>query len=135
MPISKANRGRYPKDWKSIVAQVRERSGHRCEGSPAFPDCRVPNGAVGYRYDDRWIQLGDSPEDAGLAVDAAYADGFNVIRIVLTIGHLDHTPEHCELANLRHWCQRCHLTYDAAHHAETRAATKRKQANTMELFE
>jgi hypothetical protein len=48
MPIRPENRRRYPKDWKAIVAQVRERSGDRCEGSPAFPDCRVMNGAVGY---------------------------------------------------------------------------------------
>lgn len=135
MPIRPENRKRYPKHWKAIVAQVRERSGDRCEGSPAFPDCRVPNGAVGYRVDGRWVELGESAEAAGLAVDAAIADGFKVTRIVLTTAHLDHVPEHCDLANLRHLCQRCHLAYDADHHAETRAATRRKHANTRELFE
>lgn len=41
MPIKPENRARYPANWDEIVAQVRERSGNRCEGSPAFPDCRV----------------------------------------------------------------------------------------------
>ena len=44
MPIKPENRARYPKDWKAIVEQVRERSGDRCEGSPDFPDCRAQNG-------------------------------------------------------------------------------------------
>ena len=133
MPIRPENRARYPKDSKQIVAQVRERSGDRCEGSPAFPDCRVANGAVGYREDGRWVQLGDSPESAGLDADAAHADGFKVTRIVLTTGHLDHVPENCDLANLRHWCQRCHLVYDAEHHTETAYMTRMKARNNLEL--
>lgn len=107
MPIKPENRARYPKDWKAIVAQVRERSGDCCEGSPAFPDCRAPNGA-------------EHPVTGS--------------RVVLTTGHLDHVPENCELSNLRHWCQRCHLVYDQKHHAETAAATRRARANTLDLF-
>ena len=34
-------------------------------------------------------------------------------RVVLTTAHLDHTPENCDPANLRAWCQRCHNRYDA----------------------
>lgn len=107
MPIRPENRARYPKDWKAIVEKVRARSGDCCEGSPAFPDCRAPNGA---------------------------AHPVTGSRVVLTTGHLDHVPENCALANLRHWCQRCHLVYDRKHHAETSAATRRARANTMELF-
>jgi hypothetical protein len=108
MPIRPENRGRYPANWKQIVEQVRQRSGNRCEGSPAFPDCRVPNG---------------EPHPVTGS------------RVVLTTGHLNHIPEDCDLGNLRHWCQRCHLAYDAKHHAETAAATRRARANTQELFE
>jgi 5-methylcytosine-specific restriction endonuclease McrA len=35
-------------------------------------------------------------------------------KVVLTIAHLDHTPENCDPANLRAWCQRCHNAYDAS---------------------
>ena len=134
MPIRPENRGRYPANWSEIVEQVRARSGDRCEGSPAFPDCRVANGSVGYRADGQWVHLGDSPDEAGLAADAAADDGFAVVRIVLTTGHLDHTPENCDLANLRHWCQRCHLFYDRKHHAQTAYMTRRAARFTQELF-
>lgn len=33
-------------------------------------------------------------------------------KVVLTIAHLDHTPENCEDWNLRALCQRCHNRYD-----------------------
>ena len=106
MPIKPENRARYPANWKQIVAQVRERSGNRCEGTPAFPDCRAVNGE-------------QHPETGS--------------KVVLTTAHLDHVPENCDLSNLRHLCQRCHLTYDAQHHAQTAYATRRARANTMEM--
>lgn len=37
-------------------------------------------------------------------------------KVILTVAHLDHTPEHCDDENLMAMCQRCHLRYDAHHH-------------------
>jgi predicted ATP-dependent serine protease len=34
-------------------------------------------------------------------------------EIILTIAHLDHTPENCARENLRALCQKCHNGYDA----------------------
>lgn len=48
----------------------------------------------------------------------------NGSRVVLTIAHLDHTPENCDPENLRALCQSCHNKYDAKHRAETRKARK-----------
>lgn len=107
MPIRPENRSRYPADWHDIRERVRQRSGDCCEGSPMFPECRAVNGV-------------EHPVTGS--------------RVVLTVAHLDHTPEHCDMTNLRHWCQRCHLTYDAKHHAETAAATRRAGLNNGELF-
>ena len=107
MPILPENRSRYPDDWPDIVAQVRERAGNACEGSPAYPDCRAANHEP-------------HPETGSI--------------VVCTTGHLDHTPENCELENLRYWCQRCHLTYDAKHHAQT-AYMNRRKGKAMEMFE
>lgn len=47
--------------------------------------------------------------------------------MVLTIAHLDHIPEHCSDDNLRALCQKCHLTYDAKHHAENARKTRMKK--------
>jgi len=107
MPIRPENKSRYPDDWTDIVASIRERSGNRCEGSPAYPDCRAANG---------------EPHPVTGS------------KVVLTTGHLDHTPENCDPKNLKHWCQRCHLTYDAKHHAETAYMTRR-HGLAEEMFE
>lgn len=44
----------------------------------------------------------------------------NGSKVVLTIAHLDHTPENCDPDNLRALCQKCHNQYDAKHRTETR---------------
>jgi len=56
-------------------------------------------------------------------------------KIVLTIAHLDHTPENCERENLMAMCQRCHNRYDAKHRAETRKETKRDKVTPLLLAE
>jgi len=43
-------------------------------------------------------------------------------KVVLTVAHLDHVPEHNERSNLMVACQGCHLHYDREHHAQTRAS-------------
>ncbi|UQN06787.1 hypothetical protein [Deinococcus sp. QL22] len=93
MPIKPENLKRYPTDWKDVAASIRQRANNRCEGSPAYPDCRAANGE---------------------------AHPVTGSRVVLTVAHLDHVPENCSPQNLRAMCQRCHLTYDAAHRAANR---------------
>lgn len=128
MPIKPENAGRYPPNWKELVEQVRARSGDRCEGSPAFPACRAPNGWL------RNNRTGELSDDGMLAEAWELADGDSVTLIVLTVGHLDHTPENCDLDNLRHWCQRCHLNYDAKHHAQSSYMTRRRGRAIADLF-
>ena len=127
MPIKPENRSRYPANWKAIRDAVRARSGDCCEGSPDFPDCRRPNG---------WLlnkRTGELTDDGQIAEAWEHADGDKVTKIVLTVGHLDHQPEHNDMANLRHWCQRCHLHYDRHHHATNAYSTRKARANTMGL--
>jgi len=113
VPISAENRGRYPKDWKAISLEVREAAGWVCEGSPGFyEDCRAENG---------------KPHPVTGS------------RVVLTVAHLDHVPENCgepgDRPNLRAMCQRCHLTYDAKHHAANAASTRRRKSPQFDLFD
>ncbi len=86
MPIRPENRARYPSNWPEISQRIKARAGDCCEGSPAYPNCRTPNGQP-------------HPVTGSL--------------VVLTVAHLDHTPENCADDNLRCFCQRCHNTYDA----------------------
>src|SRR5512137_1775768 len=48
-------------------------------------------------------------------------------KVVLTVAHLDHNEQNCADDNLKALCQRCHLTYDARHHAKNAAITRRKK--------
>lgn len=58
-------------------------------------------------------------------------------KVVLTIAHLDHTPENSDPDNLRALCQRCHLNYDrhlhAANAARTRETKRTKNMNPLPL--
>ena len=129
MPISKANAARYPSNWKQLRAAVLERAGNCCEGSPAYPECRVPNG---------WLRnntTGETTDDGMLAEAWELADGDSVTLIVLTIAHLEHDDlETQDINRLRAWCQKCHLTYDAKHHAQNAAQTRHKRKAIGELF-
>lgn len=106
-PIRPTERARYPADWPLISRRVVALAGGQCEGSPAYPACEAVNG---------------EPHPVTGS------------KVVLTVAHQDHTPENCTDENLIAWCQRCHLTYDARHHARNAAATRRGQRNTFELF-
>ena len=95
MPIKPENRARYPKDWKRIRAKILNRANHRCE------QCGIPNGAFRNRTTGQWT------DDHGRVESWSAVDGDRTTKIVLTIAHLDHTPENCDPANLRALCQRC----------------------------
>lgn len=122
MPIRQENKHRYPKNWKAIRTNILERAKHRCEF------CGIPNYAWRKRHSQTWT------EDTGLAETWAMG-GERVTRIVLTIAHLDHTPEHCDPRNLAALCQRCHLTYDIPHHRQTAYRTRKTGKAIGDLFD
>lgn len=45
--------------------------------------------------------------------------------VVLTVAHLDHTPETRDINKLKHMCQGCHNRYDAPHRSSTRRESAR----------
>ena len=101
MPIRPENRSRYPKDWKRIRASILERANNRCEF------CGVEN-----------YTMRVNPKTG------------KAVKIILTIAHLDHTPENCDPDNLRALCQKCHNAYDAEHRKQTRQQTKSNRQAT-----
>lgn len=113
MPI---NKDKYPPNWDSeIRPRILERDQHKC----VF--CGVSNYAEGIRTifgelvsDDQFMS-----DCAILGPSAALKYGdlhkVRIIKIVLTIAHLDHDEENWEVKDerLASLCQRCHLRYDA----------------------
>lgn len=55
--------------------------------------------------------------------------------VILTIAHLDHTPENCADDNLRAWCQKCHNAYDAPMRAAGIKERARLKRAARDLFE
>lgn len=108
MPIRPENKKRYPSNWKDIRLQILKRANNCCEF------CGVKN------HDHR-VSVVDGKE--------------KWIRIVLTIAHLDHTPENCDPENLRALCQRCHNRYDAEHRKATRSHTRALKDKSLNIFE
>ena len=91
----------YPHDWYTISFEIRAyRAKWKCEGSPAYPDCRARNG---------------EPHPVTGS------------KVFLTTAHLDHDTMNGDPKNLRAMCQRCHLTYDAKYHAMNAAITRRQR--------
>lgn len=136
MPIRPENRARYPKDWPAVRERILRRAGHRCEHA----GCGARHRELGYWAGERWVPLPRTLRDAGAdrpGVQVACSDGstIKIIMVVLTIAHLDHTPENCADDNLRAWCQRHHLAYDAKHHQVTAYRTRKAAAGTVDLFE
>jgi 5-methylcytosine-specific restriction endonuclease McrA len=138
MPIKPENKHRYPANWKFIRAEILARAGYRCE------KCKAPHGKLIARGVDRDANtyMTEAAEvfdaDTGAFIGRCRFSDFNVgkmVGIVLTIAHLDHTPENNDPENLRAWCQRCHLRYDAQHHAVNARETRRKRKNNLELFD
>jgi hypothetical protein len=121
MPIRPENVGRYPAEWGAISWAIRWlRALGQCE---CHGECSVPN-------DKRigWLRLtwADLSAFHGGRCSAVNGEANPVTgsTVVLTVAHLDHTPENVHPANLRAMCQGCHLRYDRDHHAETRRHTR-----------
>jgi len=135
MPIRPENRARYPANWKEISKRIRfERAKGRCEctgecGSDhTYPEgfwCAAPHGWEIIRWPNNpanWVRK-----------DKRHVNEKSV-KVVLTVAHLDHTPENVDDANLLAMCQRCHLRYDREHHAATARETRDRKSGQGRLF-
>lgn len=138
MPIRPENRARYPADWKQIRERILVRAGHACEKCGAPNRERIARGAGNdagtYMLDTAEVFCAETGKRLGQIYMSDYEVG-RMVDVVLTIAHLDHTPENCADDNLRAWCQRCHLRYDQEHHAETRSLTRRTAGGQLQLLE
>lgn len=129
MPIKPENKNRYPKNWKDIRNFILKRANNRCEF------CGIENKSIiVYRYNGKNIDDYDYAEPSEFSkykqfeqLDKTWTEyeehkqiDYRKAKVILTVAHLDHTPENCSPLNLRALCQRCHNKYDAKHRAETR---------------
>lgn len=122
MPIKKENKDRYPENWKEIRQKILERADNKCEF------CGIENKSI-LRYKDNKLDSVCRPSDFEYQMLASVRGPYRAADsngkfhnyknslVVLTIAHLDQTPEHCEYDNLKALCQHCHNKLDAPYRA------------------
>lgn len=109
------NRHQYPKNWKQIVAEIRARSGDRCECSG---ECELHKTHPGPR---RCEERNGQP--------AKWAKG----KVMLTTAHLCHNPRCARRSHLKHMCQRCHLRLDKSLHMRNASRTRDEKRGQLRL--
>lgn len=136
MPIKPENRSRYPANWKAIREAILARAENKCEKCKAPNRERIARGTGNdegtYMLDSADVFCADTGKHLGQCRHSDY-DLLRMTDIVLTVAHLDHTPENCADDNLLALCQRCHLRYDAEHHKANAQATRRARLGNLEL--
>jgi ribosomal protein L37AE/L43A len=127
---------KYPSNWKTeIRPAILERAKNCCEF------CGVPNHKLitrgiwnnkeCYQDEDGTIYDADTSEVIGsvetkhaLSVLGKVNPTNKVIKVVLTIAHLDHDVNNNDFSNLKALCQRCHNRYDASFRKQNRKKNK-----------
>ena len=118
------NRKLYPKNWEAIAYQIKSEANWNCEecGRP----CRRPGEST--------KELIERIATGRLSECPVAEEVLNYPRrFVLGVAHLDHRPENCDRANLRAWCNVCHLRYDGSQMA-TKRQLKREREGQLNLF-
>ncbi len=125
MPIDYA---RYPPDWNERRKRILTRANHCCEF------CGISNGFVRVTWSEDERVL--NPDAIHFNLDLWSLENWlidvpcSVVKIVLTIAHLDHDEENWDVKDerLAALCQRCHLRYDAPEKARRRRKKKYEQS-------
>lgn len=109
MPIRPERQALYPPDWKAIRMRILHRAGGCCEFTRADGSrCSAPNDSLIAR-DVRNLENWWAWDFADAYVPPSF---YKLVRIVLTIAHLDHDETHCSDENLKAGCQLHHLRHD-----------------------
>ncbi len=119
---------RYPSDWPEISRRIKERAGNRCE---CEGECGVNHLWQNETQHRHWTMVGSQRCSERHGLSAIHFKG----DVVLTVAHLNHTPESCDEDNLKAMCQRCHNRYDRPHRNANAAKTREEQPGLIRLFE
>jgi hypothetical protein len=124
VPISPADRARYPRDWAEVSIAIRRRAGFQCE-------CE---GECGRDHGGQCQARGQGCGKATVTKSGAL--------VVLTVAHLWRGPcaahhaagEKCGIVtHLKAMCQACHLAYDMPHHVRRAWETRWARRRNLEL--
>lgn len=117
--------------WWATRLRILARAGNCCE------QCGKPNGKAVLTVSGGYSFMAWTLCEASAGSSVPWRDCYGhtitrlstsfqprIIRVVLTIAHLNHVSGDDRDENLKALCQWCHLNYDKLHHQETRAERK-----------
>ena len=132
MPIDYS---KYPKNWKTeIRPMILERANNCCEF------CRIPNykmiirgnwnGVNCYQDENGFIYDETDSKEIGSDYVGEVHPTNKIIKVVLTIAHLDNDISNNSDSNLKALCQKCHNNLDI----EFRKSNRKKNRGVLSLF-
>lgn len=118
MPFIATN---YPENWKDeIRPRILKRDGYRCRV------CMVGQRWYGYRDNKGQFIRTESREPVfGMSTNS------KIIRIWLSVAHLDHDTWNNEDSNLKSMCQQCHNRHDRHHRSANRIGREKPKKNSI----
>ena len=124
MPIRPDLRHHYRgRAWRETRTRILARAKNRCELCQVKNEATIERGLGGCWRSDV-IGASWRKNDGCKTTWEPPLDSRRVVKIVLTIAHLNHVAGDDRDENLKALCQWCHLNYDKLHHRETRARRK-----------
>lgn len=124
MPIRPENLARYPPNWPAISKHIRTvRAEDRCECAGECGENHLYIGTWMGKPSQRCKARNRHPHPVTGSI------------VVLTVAHLDHTPENCDSDNLKAMCQRCHNRYDAPMRRQGTKDRETKRVGQRDLFD
>lgn len=143
MPIRAERMVLYPggsiksPEWRAIRKRIGVRSGWKCETCGAPHMTVVARGTYGGRDAYMIVETGEVFDaETGLSMATMKLSAFGayrVLKIILTVAHLNHEEADSRDENLAHLCQRHHLRLDAKHHARNAARTRRNRGGQLDM--
>lgn len=124
---------KYPKDWKRVIRpRILERADNCCEFC-AKNNQIVRNHTIGFRdKNDDWNEI-DCSIQGDVDAEDAEAEGYKMVKIILTIAHIDHDITNNSDDNLAALCQRCHNRLDIKDRVKNRKETLRIKSKQLSL--
>lgn len=138
MPIRESEKARYPSNWAQISLEARARAGWACEQCGAKNGWRGGRTETGAFLPADYLGCDRSLPEPGQHAWCSAGDRreyLRIIKIVLTVAHLDNRPENCAPENLKALCQRCHLWLDRHLHARNAWEKRHRERGNRDLFD
>lgn len=90
--------------------------------------CKVANYAVGARdCAGMWWSFDRIESTPDSVIVRWFGRHPDIVRIVLTVAHLDHNSSNNSRSNLAALCQRCHLNHDRDQHMANAVTTRERK--------